>query len=57
MPLAALLLSNSLTVRTWILKLLLPHPQARDRILGLKGQILRNDETLGRLMAMATAGR
>ncbi|PNW76618.1 hypothetical protein CHLRE_11g467739v5 [Chlamydomonas reinhardtii] len=31
--------------------------QARDRIIGMKGQILRNDETLGKLLAMATAGR
>ncbi|GLI70554.1 hypothetical protein VaNZ11_015474 [Volvox africanus] len=31
--------------------------QARDRIIGLKGQILRNDETLGKLLAMATSGR
>ncbi|KXZ48233.1 hypothetical protein GPECTOR_29g14 [Gonium pectorale] len=31
--------------------------QARDRIIGLKGQILRNDDTLGKLLAMATSGR
>lgn len=31
--------------------------QARDRIIGIKGQVLRNDETVGRLLAMATAGK
>lgn len=31
--------------------------QARDRIIGIKGQILRNDDTIGKLLAMATGGR
>ncbi|PNH08458.1 TRAF3-interacting protein 1 [Tetrabaena socialis] len=31
--------------------------QARDRIIGLKGCILRNDDALGKLLAMATTGR
>ena len=34
-----------------------PHtPQVRDRTLGLKAQILRNDETITKLLSMAVSG-
>jgi TRAF3-interacting protein 1 len=30
---------------------------ARERLLGLKAQVLRNEESLGRLLAMVAGGR
>lgn len=31
-------------------------PQVRDRTLGLKAQVLRNDETIAKLLSMAVSG-
>jgi TRAF3-interacting protein 1 len=30
--------------------------QAKDRIRGMKAQVLRNDETIGKLLAMVVSG-